>query len=78
MTKAKIQKEVRIDKLEDWGLKRIAIVILKTCSPNRFSEFIFVVRNDWYDAWEAYFAWHKPLILSFTYNFSSFMANKDE
>ena len=29
MTKAKIQKEVRIDKLEDWSLKRIAIVIFE-------------------------------------------------
>ena len=63
-----IQKEARMDKLEeDWN--GLQLWFLKTCSPNSFSKFIFVVCNDWYDALE--------MILSFAGNFSSFIANKD-
>lgn len=36
-----------------------------------------VVYNDWYDTWETYFVWHDIVILSFTANISSFIANKD-
>ena len=72
-----IHKEARMDKLkEDWN--RLQLRFLKTCRPNRFSKFI-VIWNVWNHAKQTYCIysiWQEAVILSFTGNFSSSIANK--
>lgn len=45
---------------------------------NIFPKFIFVVGNVQNNAWEMYFfVWDKVVLLSFTSDFSIFLANKE-
>ena len=56
-----IQNEGRMDKLEE-DYRELQFWFLKTCAPNSFSKFFVFACNDWYDAWEIYFDWHKAVI----------------
>ena len=51
--------------------KQIAFVFWKLVRLTVWQRFFVVVCNDWYNACETHFVWHKAVILSFTTGFSS-------
>ena len=57
----KYKRRLRMDKLdEDWN--GLQLWFLKTCKPNSFSKFIFVVCIDWYNARDTNSVWHIAMI----------------